>query len=409
MYLDTSEKLTEFVTGVKSSKVLAVDTEFIRERRYYPQLCLIQMATEDTCAIIDPLALSDLSPVVLLFEDPTITKVFHAGDQDCAIIYTALGVIPEPIFDTQYAAHLLGASQKIGLAHLVRRYCNVGLDKSNAFTDWLKRPLSKRQIEYALDDVRYLPRVYSLMVKELEELGRLSWLKEEFERVYNKANYADDPNKVWQKVKHLQSMPPRQLAIVRAIALWRENIARKKDYPRNWILTDDQLVEIVKRDPQSIAELFEIRGIQDKLGERWAQELFSEIKGARSIPENQWPRREGGVSLRVEHKARLDLMTALVHLRASENQIATAILAPRDELTRLAGGELKGLDVLTGWRREMVGAELLDLLSGRLSLHLDDNTLIVSKIDDPKVTKSSQNPIEEFFSPEYVSMDTGNC
>ncbi|MCL2757451.1 MAG: ribonuclease D, partial [Coriobacteriia bacterium] len=352
---------------------------FIRERSYYPNLCLIQIATEEISAIIDPLAISDLSPLVSLLKDPAIVKVFHAGDQDCAILYHELGVVPAPLFDTQHAATLLDISQQTGLMHLVRHYCGVYLDKRDTFTDWLRRPLSAQQIDYALADVAYLPYVYARMVEDLTELGRLSWLSDDFKHMSDEANYEIDLSKVWHKVKGSQSLSQRRVVLIQALAAWRERVAQQKNYPRRWIIADEQLIEVVKREPQTTADLMEIRGIREKLSRQWAKELLAELKAAQEIPEELWPKREPGIPKGLEFGVSVDLMTALVRLRASENHISSMMLATRDDLARIAAGARGNMPLLTGWRYEIVGAELLDLLAGKLSLHLEDGALHVSR------------------------------
>jgi ribonuclease D len=378
VYIDTLEKLNDFVAQATHSDILALDTEFIRERTYSAKLCLIQCATEQVSAVIDPLAIQDLQPLAQLFENPNITKIIHASDQDCAIIYNEFGIVPKPLFDTQYAATLLGASHQISLANLVRLHCDVQLDKRDTFTDWLKRPLTSHQIEYALADVAYLPQIYRTMVAELDKLGRLSWLDEEFERISDAKNYQLDFDKLWHKVKGVQSFPPRKLALIQAVALWRERIAKRKNSPRRWVLSDEQIIEIVRREPPSVDDLLEVRGVREKLGEHWAKEVFSVLEKARALPEEQWPRPERGVSRGVETAASLDLMYALLRLRAQENNIAPTVLGNRDDLSQVIAGEHENVPILQGWRREIVGAELLDLLAGRLALHLEDNSVKVT-------------------------------
>ena len=382
MYLDTPEKLYEFIQNAKHSPMLAVDTEFIRERSYYPKLCLIQVATETASAIVDPLAIDDLTPLRSLFQDPDIVKIFHAGNQDCAIIYDSIGIVPSPLFDTQYAAAFINAHQRTGLANLVRLYCGTNLDKKDSFTDWLKRPLSAQQIEYALADVAYLPQIYLRMIEELKEMGRLSWLSEEFERMSDEKNYQLNIDQVWHKVRGTQALPPRKLVLIQAMAAWRERVAQEKDFPRRWILSDEQLVEIARREPHSVADLVEIRGVHDKLGERWAHDLIAALKKTQEVPEELWPRHDRGPTNGAGHTMSLELMVALVRLRASEHRVASSMLATRDDLARLIEGQRKDLPILTGWRRDIVGLELLDLLSGRLALHLEDGVLKVSKIGD---------------------------
>jgi ribonuclease D len=385
VYLDTIESLHSFIARIAGATVLAVDTEFIRERSYYPQLCLIQLATEDECVAVDPLALDDLSPLCTLLQDPGIVKLFHAGSNDCAVIHHSLGIVPAPLFDTQLAANILGASHQIGLANLVQRYCDVHLNKLDSFSDWLRRPLSARQIEYALDDVRYLPRIYETMQAELAELGRQSWLEDDFAHMSNPTTYELDSEQLWRRVKRAQSMSSRQLFLVQALAAWRERIAQKKDLPRRWILSDEQLIEIVKREPRTAATLFEIRGIREKLGEHSARSLIRALNTALEQPEEQWPKREGRITRSAEYATSLDLMTALVHLRASENRVAAAVLADHDSLLRMVAGDHDDCEVLRGWRREIIGDDLLELLAGNIALHLKDGKLQVSPTPEQPV------------------------
>jgi len=383
LYIETEEQLDEFVRQSMGCDCLAIDTEFHREKTYYPQLCLLQLAVRQgegvQCFIVDPLSVGDLGRLSELMANPQTTKVLHAGDQDLAILYHALGMLPRPLFDTQRAATLLGHVQQQGLATLVKSYCDVSLDKSNSFTDWARRPLTKEQIAYAYNDVRYLPEIFSKMRQRLVEMGRLSWLDEEFERLSDPATYDQDPGDLWQRVKHSVSLRPQELNVLRELAIWREQAAQRHDYPRKWVLSDELMIELAKRQPQNEADVYLIRGAKEKLGRKWAQEVLKAVRRAQSQPKELWPERPARPSAPRGKAAQMDLLTALARQRAHENDIAFNVLAPRDELAALSGGQRRGLQLLQGWRKRLVGEELLALLGGQLSLSLDGDNLMVTK------------------------------
>ncbi|MDR2587495.1 MAG: ribonuclease D [Coriobacteriales bacterium] len=378
LYIDTQQALEDFVVQCTAATTLAIDTEFLREKTYYPQLCLLQLATESQVAIIDPLASLDLQTLVPLFTDERITKVFHAGDQDRLILYQALGTITKPVFDTQRAALLLGLPEQMSLVTLVRHYHGISLEKGESFSDWLRRPLAPAQLAYAADDVRYLPDIYNTMVSELKSRGRLTWLNDDFRAMEDEELYRVDCEEVWKKLKGISSLKSSQLATVRAVASWREHLAQQRNLPRKWILTDELLVEVARKQPTSLEELFQIRGIKDRLGMRWSQEMLASVAAAGEQAPGAWPVREQTQGRRASTTAKLDLMNALLHHRAKELHIASSFLTNRDELVSLAAGTRKGLMILKGWRRELIGDELLRLLDGELSLALDGEELKVT-------------------------------
>jgi ribonuclease D len=377
LYISTSEELTGFLAGLKDTKLLAIDTEFLREKTYYPKLCLLQLATGSLGAMVDPLTIEDLSPLRAILTDPRVIKVFHAGDQDRAILFRILGTPVTPVFDTQLAAMVLGFPQQMGLAALVKSYCGVTLSKADCFTDWSQRPLTGAQMDYAMDDVNYLPGINKAMSDKLRQNGRMDWLEQDFARMTDPAIYHINPEDRWLKVKHTAALSRRQLASVRGLAAWRENTAQRRDYPRKWILSDELLVEIARREPQSVEELYQIRGLRERLGESWARDVVAAVGRALATPEEQWPSRQRSRYRESDYTGALDLMAALVHLRARENHISTTLLVSHDELLRLAAGERDGMAVLNGWRWELVGEELLRLLEGRVILSLEAGALKV--------------------------------
>lgn len=377
VYIANQESLEAFVARARSSSVLAIDTEFLREKTYRAKLCLLQMATDTEVAIVDPFAVDDLHVIVELLVDDAIVKLFHAGSQDLEIIYHDLGVVPHPLFDTQVAAALLGQTQQVGYGALVHALCGVSLKKTDSFTDWSQRPLSDSQLEYAADDVIYLPQLYAIMTEKLSALGRLGWLDPDFEDMQDPSHYVQDPDQRFHRLRRVNQLSGRHLAQAKAVAAWRERQAAKRDIPRKWVLSDEQVVEICKRDVKSIDDLFMVRGVRNHLSTRDARALLGCIKEAQALPPEQWPKltRPGRSERNVD--AEVDLMNALVRLRAKENGIAMQTLASHDELCKVARGHTEGAAVLKGWRREIVGEELLELLEGKLSLRLDGPDLVV--------------------------------
>ena len=371
MYIATQENLAAFVERARSSSVLAIDTEFLREKTYYAKLCLLQMATDDEVVIVDPFEMDDLSVMAPLLEDERIVKLFHAAGQDLEIILREVGVLPRPVFDTQIAAALLGHTQQIGYAALVHAECGVSLKKIDSFTDWSRRPLSASQRDYAADEVVYLPRLYAGMRAALEEKGRLHWLDHDFEELSDPARYEANERERFRRLKRVSQLSRRQLSAAREVAAWRELEAQRRDVPRKWVVTDEQIVEACKREARTIDELFMVRGLSDRLSTKDARAVVSLISSALSAPPDTWPELDRCGKSEPNVDAELDLMSALVRLRAKENGIAFPTLASHDDLARVARGYREGVDLLRGWRRAIVGEELLELLDGRLTLSLD--------------------------------------
>ena len=380
MYIDNQESLEAFVERARSSSVLAIDTEFLREKTYYARLCLLQLATDDEVDIVDPFAVRDLGVLVPLLADRGIVKLFHAGGQDLEILYREVGMLPEPIFDTQVAAALLGHTQQIGYGALVHSVCGVNLKKGDSYTDWSRRPLSESQLEYAADDVLYLPPIYREMCAMLDERGRRDWLEPDFAELSDPARYQVDPRQRFRRLKRVSSLTRRPLSAAREAAAWREEEAARRDVPRKWVITDEQIVEACKREARTIDELFMVRGMREKLPTRDARTVAALIGKGLDAPQDQWPVLDRASKSEPNVDAQLDLMEAVVRLRARENGIAMQTLASRDDLARLARGYDEDVDVLRGWRRAMVGDELLELLAGRLALSLDAGGLKVSPL-----------------------------
>ena len=383
MYITTRRQLAEFIDRARSSDILAVDTEFLRERTYWPKLCLIQLGTEEESVAVDPFSVGDLSPLAELFCDPGITKLFHAAGQDMEIIHHELGIIPAPVFDTQIAASLLGGTMQIGYGTLVLSECGVKLKKADSFTDWSTRPLAPSQIDYALDDVVYLPQLYRSMRAELERLGRLSWLDPDFAELTDEGHYAVNPYDRYRHLRRVSQLSRRQMSAAREVAAWRENEAMRRDVPRKWVVTDEQIVESCKREPTSIDDLFMVRGIRGSLTTADARAMLRACRAGLDAPAESWPELTRPSKSEPNVDAQVDLLHALVQKRAKENDVACAVLASHDDLVKIARGHGQSTDVMRGWRRELVGEELLALMRGDIALTIGKGVV--------KVTDASQN------------------
>lgn len=381
MYVTDSDQLQKLVAQLAGAPLVAIDTEFMRERTYYARLCLIQVATDDVSAIIDPLAFDDLSALEPILYGADVVKVLHAGTQDLEIFYQMFGRVPKPLFDTQIAATLAGFPQQVGYGALVHDLTGTELDKSETFTDWSKRPLKDVQIEYALNDVRYLPDIYRELRGRLQEKGRIEWLRPDFERLESSATYEIVPEEMWRKVKKSSSLKRRHLGALIQVAAWREREAQRRDLPRRWVLGDDSLVEIARRAPESVSAVRGIRRVGDKLSGSAAKGVVEAVRRGLAMGDDELPQFKRKRRGSPEGDGVVDLVAALVRLRAKEHGVAVPLLASRDEMERIASGETEGCQVLEGWRRTLVGEELLDLMSGKIAMKIDGGRVIITPLE----------------------------
>ena len=377
MYVTDSQGLNELVAQLRTASVVGIDTEFMRERTYYARLCLIQIASDDVAAIIDPLAIEDLSALTPLMTDPNVVKVFHAGSQDLEIFYKLFGVATAPVFDTQVAATLAGFAQQVGYGALVKDMMDVQLDKGDTYTDWGNRPLSDTQVEYALNDVRYLPEMYRRLCAQLDNDGRQSWLAADFKRMEDPETYAATPLEQWRRVKRISSLNRRQLGVAREVAAWRELEAQRRDVPKRWVIGDESIVEIARRAPTTVTELASIRGVSDKVGRAAQKGIVEAVARGLATPDEELPSLKKRRRVQGDVDGAVDLMIALVRLRARQHGVAMPLLASRDDLERLAGGEREASPLLEGWRREMIGEELVRLLDGTVAMRLTGGILVI--------------------------------
>lgn len=380
-YIDDQQALEALTRVAMKSHYVAIDTEFLREKTYYPNLCLVQLCTQDDTYIIDPFAVDDLSALAPLLEHEGTMKLFHAGSQDLEILYREVGTMPRPIFDVQAAAALLGHSYQAGLASLLSSFLGVNIKKSDSFTDWTRRPLTQSQLTYAAEDVIYLPQLHDVMVERLEESGRLHWLDDEFAELTDPANYEVDPYTRYKRLKRGNQLNRKQMAAAREVAAWREIQAQKRDVPRKWILSDEQIVEACKREAKNIDELFMVRGIKQSLSTRDAREIANLMRQAFASDEATWPKQETPAQCEPNVDFSIDLMQALMRLRSRESGIAMQTLGSHGDMALLARGHIDECPLMRGWRRKIVGDDLLRLLRGELHLSLDDNELVVDSAD----------------------------
>jgi len=380
IYIDTPETLIQTCEQLKQCNVLAVDTEFHRETTYYPEFALLQIYGNGQCWIIDPIVLNDLTPLWDVLCDPSILKVFHAARQDMEIILKESGKLPLPLFDTQVAAALLGLGQQIGFGNLVQRITKKELAKQESFSDWMSRPLRKKQLEYAADDVIWLMPIYQHLSERLEARGRLAWLDEEQSKLCDIATYQEDNDALLWRVKGVNKLKSRALAVLRELAGWREEQAKQRNLPRRRLIADEPLLEIARRDEVDTEILKRIRGLPQGVVRRFGDDLIRVWKQGKSIPEEQWPKPHRRNHHTTGTDLRLELLDTLLRLKAEAGEISGTILSSKSELSELASwGKQRKLpepDIacLQGWRRELVGNDLLRLLHGEILLRIDPDS-----------------------------------
>ncbi len=366
MFISTQSELDQLAERLSSERVIAVDTEFIREKSYFPRLCLIQLGCEGVTAAVDPFAVDDLEPIARLMRDKNITKVFHACSQDLEVIGHALGCIPEPVFDTQVVAAFLGHRTQLGYGALVKSYTGVNLPKSSSLTDWSRRPLDADQLEYAEDDVRYLPGIYEAMVSELLEKDRMGWVEPELEALCDPSRYGRDPMDAYAHLRHAGSLTRKQLGVAREVAAWREREAMRRDIPRRWVVSDEVIVEISRRMPSTPDKLKRVRGTE-QLNNHAVGALLAAVKQGLACPESDLPTQRRRTRPAASVEPVVDLMYALVRIVSERSGVAAQLIANRDDLADFVT-DPGARKLREGWRWEIAGQQLTRLLEGRVGL-----------------------------------------
>lgn len=376
-YIDTPDQLHELCELIKSTPWLALDTEFLREKTYYPKFCLLQIATPDWVACVDPLALTDLKEFFEVINKPEIIKVFHSCHQDLEILYQLTGTIPGPIFDTQVAAPLLGFQDNPGYAMLVSSLLNINLNKAHTRADWSKRPLTEAEIQYAADDVIYLCQIYQAIVQKLAALDRSDWLQDDFKELENPENYRVRPDQAWLKIRGKNKLNPRQLTVIQALAEWRERTAQNEDRPKNWLIRDEVLLDMARLQPDTLTALKTIRGLNERIINRFGKTLCGIIEDAKKREPIQYKEKIRSYKKTQQHEAILDILTALVRIRAEGNSLNPAILANRKDLEELLLGDIENSPLMHGWRYTMAGKDLVGLIEGQLFLGIESEKLVI--------------------------------
>ncbi|RJT21102.1 ribonuclease D [Chakrabartia godavariana] len=387
----TTDELADLCARWEKSPFIAVDTEFMRENTYWPDLCLIQVADEHEAAAIDPKADGlDLKPLLdLMTNNEDVLKVVHAGGQDIEIICNLTGKTPHPMFDTQIAAMALGQGEQVGYSNLVDSWLGIQLDKGARFTDWARRPLDKRQIDYAIGDVTHLAVIFPKMLEKLRKTARGVWLNDEMERIADPANYVADPQVMWKRVK-IATRKAEPLGRLKALAAWRETEARHKNIPRGRIMKDETLADLAMHPPRSQHDLSKVRGLSSSwAGNDIGARLMDTLANATPLPPAEMPARDDRrPGLGKEGGLVSDLLKLLLKIRARDIDVAPRLLARTDELDFLAAGHRDGLAILEGWRFEQFGRDALDLVDGRLGFGVVNGKLKITRIEEREELES---------------------
>jgi ribonuclease D len=374
-YIDSVPALRQFCAALRGAEWLAMDTEFLREKTYFPKFCLLQIASDtEAVACIDPLALESLDPLAEILFDPSVTKVFHAARQDLEIFFHLWNRLPAPIFDTQIAAPLIGMPEQISYAGLVSELLGVNLGKGHTRTDWSARPLSESQLRYAADDVIYLAAAYRKLRDKLASLGRLAWPDEDFAALLNPALYESAPEQAWQRISGAYQLRDKPLSVLQALAAWREGVTREQDIPRSWLLKDEAMLDLARLLPRSPDDIRRIRGVDERTLKRYGDTLYKLIREAQNRAPQPAEFRFRAPRKTPEQEALLDALSAVVRLRAAENSLNPVMLATRKDLEQLLD-EPEQSKLLHGWRKAMAGEDLAAVLRGELQLAVTDGRL----------------------------------
>lgn len=378
---DTAD-LAGFCARQKGADYVTIDTEFMRDRTYWPKLCLVQIAGPEETAAVDAQAAGlDLAPLFDLLLDPGVVKVFHAARQDIEIFYHMTGKIPAPVVDTQVAAMVCGFGDAVSYESLAAKLAGARIDKSSRFTDWSHRPLTEKQLQYALSDVTHLRPAYEKLKRRIDKSGRGEWVEEEMRVLTDPATYQLDPRQAWRRLK-TRSENRRFLAVLREVAAWREEEAQTRDLPRNRVLKDESIIEIASHAPTTIDELARSRGMQRSFAEgRMGQAILAAVRRGLDLPEPEAPTPEPRLDLPGGLAPVIDLLRVLLKTKCEAHDVAQKLVASADDLAAIAADDDADVPALTGWRRELFGEDALALKQGRLALTADRKRIRVVRID----------------------------
>jgi ribonuclease D len=368
----TGDDLAAICRTLANSEFVAVDTEFMRESTYWPKLCLLQIAGPEAQAVVDPLAPGiDLTPFFELMKNPAIVKVFHAARQDVEIVHNMAGIIPLPIFDTQIAAMVCGFGEAASYGALVKRLLRKNLDKSSRFTDWSRRPLSEKQLHYALGDVTHLRGIYLKLKERLEVTGRARWLDEEMAQLINPKNYTTTPEDAWKRLK-LRARSPRELAVTMEVAAWRERVSQTQNVPRSRVMKDEAIYDVASQAPTTGEDLAMLRTVHEGFARSArGRELIEVVKRGLSRPDAEIPKLEANEPLPPTAAAIADLLRVLLKSVSARHDVAAKLIATSDDLDRIALENEADVAALKGWRYELFGADALALKAGKVALAVE--------------------------------------
>ncbi len=381
--LTTSQDIADFCDRLSNCEFITVDTEFLRERTYYPKLCLVQISGPDKDAkAIDPLIDGiDLLPLFDLLQNKNIMKVFHSGRQDLEIFYNLTGCVPTPVFDTQIAAMVCGYGDSIGYEKLVKSVTGGKIDKSSQFTDWSARPLSDKQLTYALGDVTHLCDAYLHLRDILDKRGRTEWVMQEDKVLSNPSTYENDPYNAWKRIK-IRSPKAKDLVILREIAALREQYAQKRNIPKTWVIKDEVLANIASQAPRDKKQLSRIRNIPKDAAEgKLGEQILKSIDKALSSPQADWPIPKEKKHLCPSESAVVDILKMLLKIISTEHEVATKIIASSSDLEDIALNDNADVPALKGWRKEIFGNDAIAIKHGRLAIGLKDGKITKFPID----------------------------
>ena len=373
-----TQALADYVKSLAGQDFVAIDTEFLRESTYWPKLCLVQLASPgDDGVIVDPLAKGlDQQPLYDLLYDPSIVKVFHAARQDIEIFVHEGGEVPHPLFDTQVAAMVMGFGEQIAYDSLVQKLAGQHIDKSSRFTDWSRRPLTDKQLSYALSDVTHLRTVYAKMLEQLRETGRATWVDSEMQVLEDRATYVVEPSDAWKRMK-TRTNKPRFVAMIQELARWREEEAQKRDLPRNRVVRDEALLEIASDPPKSREQLAKVRGFNAKMADGpFGASVLAIAEDVTSRPKDSWPKLPKPIPPDPSLAPVIELLKVLLKRRCAEHNVAQKLVCPSADLEKIAADDNADVLALNGWRREVFGDAALDLKAGRIGLAMKDGVVV---------------------------------
>jgi ribonuclease D len=375
--IETTQELAQTCNRLGRHDFVAVDTEFIREQTYWPRLCLVQLAGPQDEALVDPLSPGiSLAPFFDLMANEHVVKVFHAARQDLEIVWHQARLIPHPIFDTQVAAMVCGFGESVSYVNLVKQVTGHDLDKSSRFTDWARRPLSTKQLTYALGDVIHLRDIYRYLEAELRREGRARWLDEEMATLTEPGTYAAEPEQAWRRLK-LRVKNRRGLAVLMELAAWRERVAQAQDVPRNRVLRDEALYDIANHAPTETAHLAQLRSLSDGFAKSArAREIVDAVKRGLARDPKTVPALRSGIPLPAEKQALVDLLRVLLKACAARHKVAPRLIADGDDLERIAADDAPDVAAMRGWRYDMFGVYAARLKQGELALKVQRGEVV---------------------------------